>query len=206
MYLIGIGECAITRRFACSFVLSLSCAACCSFAEEAPRLSFCVVQTPSGGSYAQNTGKDARELTNELSQRKRDGHSVTAVSLVRDAKSTNAAIKRIGCSYVIVLERHEAVDESSLPDGVGAMRDSDVIVYSLRAHDSRKNYPQWCGTSNDVSRTFRTAGIRPISDDCGCGAEDSLEAADSQSGTKMSYGHKQNRKEFHPLHFCRVTG
>ncbi len=138
----------MTRRFAFSLILLIACSPCCSLAEEVPHYLFCVIQNPihpgkdpSGPDYAQDAGVDARELTIELSQRERDGQPVTAVSLTRDVQSTNAAIERAGCSYIIHLERHIPAHDSTLPDGLGpaySMRDQEMIMYTLRSHDSRK--------------------------------------------------------------------
>ncbi len=137
----------MTRRFACFLILLIACSPCCSLAEEVPHYLFCVVQNPihpgkepSGPDYAQDAGVDARELTIELSHREHDGQPVTAVSLTRDIQSTNAAIERAGCSYIIHLERHVPAEDSS-PDGLGpanSMRDQEMIMYTLRSHDSRK--------------------------------------------------------------------
>lgn len=159
----------MTRRFACSFILLSGFAACCCFAQEAPHSLFCVVQNPihSGkelfsSNHAQDTGVDARELTIELSQRTRNGTPVTAVSLTRDAKSTDAAIERVGCPYIIYLERHEPAETDSDPDDPGAgvvpMSDWDMIMYSLRSHESRKKIL----SGSVLPTTWRGHSERPV--------------------------------------------
>lgn len=155
----------MTRRFANFFIL-LVASACCSFAQEVPHYLFCVVQNPihsgkdpSGSDSAQDSGMDARELTIELSQRIQDGNAVTAVSLTRDAKSTNAAIERVGCPYIIYLERHVSAeaDSDDPAAGIVPMRDRDMIMYSLRSRDSRRKIL----SGSVYPTTFRGHSERP---------------------------------------------